>query len=544
MKRNPGPLHAAAVSIIMMVSVCLCPVRAEFDPAFSKFKEFTSSMSMSGGKNAPKSITDLIDNSINPESYFIGGGDVFSIHIVELPSVEYIAVVDQNCDAIISDLGVIRIGKKTLSQAKTMITDFVTTRLKKSYEVYVSLSRAKSAVVSVTGAISNPGTYQVEGTYRLFDVVRLANNHITPNPADIDYRQVQCVNRDSVKTYDVFKFLFCNDTRQNPYVYPGDNICISMASRRAYIAGNVKNFFTGFLPIKPDETVKDFLSLFTLEGSADSNNIIVTKHNEDGSARSRAYSMNRPQEITLADKDMVFVEQKSNYPRVETVMISGEVNRPGPYPIVQQVTTGRDLIEQAGGPTRFGNIKRAFLIRRAKVGAIQKSLNPPQPYSAQQIQMRPVTPTVRPEITAALSSMSASNDFSIIPLRDATQNALLETNDEVVVPKIENIVYVSGNVKSPGAYPFADGQVRAYYIKKAGGFTSKADRSNVFILTQYSEMFQLKGGDKVEDGDVIVAPESQQYKYLSTVLLPLVGIVLSAISTIILLYSVTHPSGN
>ena len=536
-------MHAAAVRIVMMMSVCLCPVRADFDPAFSKFKELTSSMTMSGGKNAPKSTSDLIDNSINPECYFIGGGDVFSIHIVELPSVEYIAVVDQNCDAVISDLGVIRIGKKTLSQAQTMITDFVTTRLKKSYEVYVSLSRAKSAVVSVTGAIANPGTYQVEGTYRLFDVVRLANNHVTPYPADIDYRQVQCVNLDSVKTYDLFRFLFCNDSRQNPYVYPGDNICISMASRRVYLSGSVRNPFAGFLPIKPDETVKDFLSLFTLDGSADSNNVIVTKHNEDGSARSIVYSMNRPQEITLADKDIVIVEQKSNYPRVETVMISGEVNRPGPYPIVQQVTTGRNLIEQAGGPTRFGNIKRAFIIRRAKVGAIQKSLNPPQPISAQQVQPRTVPPAVRPEITAALSSMSTSNDFSIIPLRDATQDALVETNDEVVVPIIENIVYVSGNVKSPGAYPFAEGRRAAYYIKKAGGFTSKADRSNVFIMTQYLEMFQLKGGDTVEDGDVIVAPESQQYKFLSTVFIPLIGIVLSAISTIVLLYSVTHPSG-
>ena len=68
--------------------------------------------------------------------------------------------------------------------------------------------------------------------------------------------------------------------------------------------------------------------------------------------------------------------------------------------------------------------------------------------------------------------------------------------------------------------------------------TPKADKSNVFVMTQYYEGYQIKGSETVEDGDVVVVPESLQYKYLASVFIPLIGIFLSAFSAIILMYSV------
>ena len=214
------------------MSAALLMHASAFDPAMAKLKELTSTtVGVSNKTNHPPTM-DLIDNSINSDAYFVGGGDVFTIHIVELPSVEYTAIMDQNCDAEIPDLGVIRIGRKTLTDAKKLITDFVTQRMNKRYQVYVALSRAKSALVTVTGAVTNPGTYQVEGTSRVLDVIRFGNANVIPNMNDYNYREVTVVNKDTAAAYDLFKFLYCNNNLQNPYVYPGDNICLALASKR------------------------------------------------------------------------------------------------------------------------------------------------------------------------------------------------------------------------------------------------------------------------------------------------------------------------
>ena len=59
------------------------------DPSTIKLKDLaSSSLGANSGKNmfaAP--VIALIDNSIDADSYIVGGGDVFSIHILELPSI-------------------------------------------------------------------------------------------------------------------------------------------------------------------------------------------------------------------------------------------------------------------------------------------------------------------------------------------------------------------------------------------------------------------------------------------------------------------------
>ena len=527
------------IFVFFMVIICYQRTGFSQDPALLKLRELASSSSLNIGKNASPAPGGLLDNSINPDNYYIGGGDAFSVHIVELPSVEYFIVVDQNCDAVISDLGIVRLGKKNLSQAKTILCDFIRSKLKKPYEVYISLTRVKSAIITVSGEISLPGTYQLEGTNRLFDVLRISNNNILPPIKDFNYREVKCSHQDTTVFYDLLKFLFLGDNSQNPYVYPGDNININLSTRKIYISGTVSNNSKGPIPIKPNEKAKDFLSLFNFDCATDSNNILITKYNEHNQSRTIVFSLKEPADITLDDRDVIVVPPKSDYPRLQIVEVKGEINRPGKYPIQSQKTDAMTIIEQAGGPTSRGNLKRAFVVRQAKITAIEDAMMPQDNSQLGLPTVQPLTsPVVRPEVAAALSNVTISKDYSIFPLRENAREILLEPDDQLIIPKIENVVYVSGHVKMPGAYPFVEGHDPLYYIKKAGGFTSKGDKSNVFKMIQYGEVYQIKEKSLVEEGDVVVVPESQQYKYLTTVMLPIITIVLSGLSTLILFYSV------
>jgi polysaccharide export outer membrane protein len=96
---------------------------------------------------------------------------------------------------------------------------------------------------------------------------------------------------------------------------------------------------------------------------------------------------------------------------------------------------------------------------------------------------------------------------------DLTGNLTLEDGDTVLVPKAEK-VYVSGEVKSPGAYPVRPGMTIQQVITLAGGVTDKGKTSGIKI--QRTSAANQKFDDvKVKDwkteiakpGDTIVVPK-------------------------------------
>ena len=513
--------------------------------------------------NSPSISGALIDNSIDSTTYYIGGGDVFSVHVIELPSTTYSAVIDQNCDAVVPELGLIRIGKKNLGDAKAIIGQYVKSKLKKPYTVYVSLTRAKSAFVSVTGAVTGPGTYQVQGTYRLLDVIRKANGDIVPPLSDYNYREVLCYNgKDSATTYDLFQYLFKHDLSQNPYVYPGDNIVLNYSQRSVYIFGSIhiinmdkdKNKDDEAsqkkqMPIKNNESAKDFLSLMPLEPTADTGNIIIKKYSSDGSSRTINCSLGSSCDIILENQDMVVVSQQKNSIQGEAVIVSGEVSSPGIYPIVKDKSTAGEILKMAGGITPSADIDRAVVIRHKKTAELKNAIVPQNLPPSQQkgMGLLPQSPSVppsfmRPEVNNANNNSGATNDYAVISLKDGGNDIVLEAADEICIPKKEIDVYVSGKVSNPGTYPYVKGKDRNYYVLQAGGFVRRADELNVSVVTLYGNgsAFHINDKPEVMAGDIIVVPESQQYKKFNMIWSPALSYIITAISLSMTAYALTH----
>jgi protein involved in polysaccharide export with SLBB domain len=383
--------------------------------------------------------------------------------------------------------------------------------------------------------VSSPGTYRFPGTYRLFDAVKAANSGTVPSYNEYNYREIECRNRDSSRVFDLFKYLLAGNLSENPYLYPGDNIRLSLAQRRVMISGSIKTQVAGWVPIRNNEQAADFLALFSLDASADSDRVIIQRTNPDKTNLSRTVSIREMTPFTLQDRDLVIVSEKENYPQVSTVLLRGEIVRPGVYPLVRNVTKAADAVNQAGGATGLGNPDRAYVIRRRKMFSDEKpGYNAVKPVVAPGL----FDNSVRPEINSGLFRMSNANDFTVIRLSDNNNGILLEPDDEIVIPKKEYCVYVSGSVHRPGAYSCEAGGTKDHYIGLAGGYSSKADRSNVVVVTYYGPVMQVKEGGALEEGDVIVVPDSQQYKFLTTVFIPILSAVAITISTILAIYSV------
>jgi protein involved in polysaccharide export with SLBB domain len=381
--------------------------------------------------NASSLTSESYENSLDSLQYLVGSGDVFRVSIVAMPNRQFRAVVHENGSILLPDFGVIRIGKTSLSQAKSLIRNYISQKIKIKSDIFVALIKAKEVTVTVTGGIANPGSIRLSGKMRLFDALKLSNNNALPSISDCDYRAIVISNGDSTKKNDLFQFIFKGSIAENPYVYPGDNIRINLATSRAFIHGALKSSFLGLLPIKENESVADFLSLFPLDASADSNKVIIKSGKDTGPQTVVVCERNKTSMMYLHNNDMIIIPQKENYLQPILVTVSGEVVRQGVYPIMKNGSTVEDVILMAGGITPLGNLGKIVIIRRGKF--IRKNQ-----LSSQSVSTYSEINSVRPEINSAIVKVGITNDFCIIPVESVNSRIVLEENDDIVVPKKEN----------------------------------------------------------------------------------------------------------
>lgn len=477
----------------------------------------------------PDFSQEAVDNSVDPDQYIVGGGDGFQISIKGLPSQEYFPVVNSDGNIFIGDFGEIPLGRVVLRDAIKIIQDKVHIALGKRYKAYVALKKCKKPILTIGGGISSPGTYTLDGTYRLLDAVKLAHKGLVPSPAEFDLRRIEVRNRDSAWTYDLLRFLSRQDNSQNPYVYPGDHVEIRYLNESVHLAGQIFEPFSGKISFRKDETLADLIPLLNFRTTADSAYFLVRRSGGSAMKVPRAEAAG----FQLRHNDYITIPSRDNLESLDTATVSGEVVRKGVYPITWGKSTAAEVLAWAGGFTPDADAKRAFVIRTAKLPKSASAAQNQPGGSPMQTGLRSpqiFTYGVRPEINASLNDLMATNDYAVLKLGDHPESVLLENGDEIHAPRKEFSVYVSGQVRNPGAIAYKDGQDVEYYVDMAGGYARKSDRKNVVVMSRYNEITQFKDNTSVEQGDVIVVPSSIENKQFTTIYMPVLQAVIAVFS--------------
>ncbi|MGE5671924.1 MAG: SLBB domain-containing protein, partial [Fibrobacterota bacterium] len=176
--------------------------------------------------------------------------------------------------------------------------------------------------------------------------------------------------------------------------------------------------------------------------------------------------------------------------------IKGEVRNPGTYPLeTGAVLSAREVVSVSGGITENGDSGRVYIIRKDPLGNLSNRIG--KEFGDNPLRKNPLG-----------QRMIASGDYRIIPLRKTS--VTLENDDIIVVPEISKTVFVSGNIRKPGAYQYVEDKPMKYYIKLAGGMTKKADRRNSSIITAYSDYWVVKTTPEIEAGDLVLVPDRPQ----------------------------------
>ena len=249
-----------------------------------------------------------------------------------------------------------------------------------------------------------------------------------------------------------------------------------------------------------------------------------------------SYDSNK--DFMIKKYDRVFVKFKINYQKNLSVLVLGEVLRPGYYPISFKNTKLLDVINMAGGLKEKAYLPLSILFRDYDAEYTAKD-------SAEILINSRANDLIVTEMDRVnfITDIKAKRNRVIIDFEklikenDQSQNVVLEGKDIVYINDNKNIVYVFGQVNQEGYVPYIKGKDIEHYISKAGGYSLAADEGSERIIKFNSRGWYDPNETKIESGDFIYVPKSVSEPFSSTVAIvaQIAGVILGVLTTYILI---------
>ena len=215
------------------------------------------------------------------------------------------------------------------------------------------------------------------------------------------------------------------------------------------------------------------------------------------------FNFSNDKNFLLEPFDIVQVRRSPTYQDPITVSIDGEVMFRGSYTMERKNMRLTDLVKAAGGIVEGADIRGARLMRKmnedekARIRSVirmarQTSGDAGDSISLQKLALRTTYP-VGIHLDEALANPGTTRDIELMD------------GDELIVPRFNHTVRISGDVHTPNTVAFEEGKGYKYYIEQAGGFGDRAKKKDTYIVYQNGTMAMAKKG-KIEPGCEVIVP--------------------------------------
>ncbi len=289
-------------------------------------------------------------------------------------------------------------------------------------------------------------------------------------------------------------------------------------ARQLSIYGEV--FFPGKYPYSEGETVEDLIteagglnetaSLINVEVAR---RIVSPDDNPDGDKLAKIYSLTLNNGLIIEGEtgfklmpyDIVTIHRSPDYQEQKSVVVSGEVKYAGKYILSNKEERISDIIKRAGGLTNKASVLDAQLVR--KISSQEEELK---------FRKLEVAPTKQDSLV--IQNTLLENDYRVgINLQKAINNPkssddiVLQENDSIFVPQMNNTIKISGEVLFPNTVSYIEGKSCSYYINQAGGISKAGKRSQAYIVYANGQVSRASKG-KIMPGCEIVVPVKGEKK--------------------------------
>jgi protein involved in polysaccharide export with SLBB domain len=425
-----------------------------------------------------------------PDEYRLGPGDLVDVVIAgRVEVVRHTIVVSPEVKIHSPPVGGIPVGGLTVAEAREAISQKLSTVLR-FVDVTLSVVQARAFEVLVTGEVVKPGSYQVTALDRLSQVLASAGG---VSPRGSTRRVALLVKGRPDRTVDLLKYMFQGDVKENPTLAEGTTVYVPPKSDVVMLQGHVQR--PGEYELTTDRSVRGVLNLAGGPlPSAALKNARFTRIGSDKRKETTSIDLEPivSARVTkeLQHGDAIYIPSDAIFQDV--VQVRGAVIGSGPQAIdLAKVDLGRhplsegryelaagervrDLLVKAGGPAPWADLRRAFIERTE-------------------------SPGTRTSIPVDLDRLLVKKDESV--------NLELKNGDLLVVPALEDKVYVSGRVKTPGAYEFKPYLAPKDYLLVAGGPDDRAKVAAAVVIKRDGKEYPLDQSPAIEPGDIVQVPD-------------------------------------
>lgn len=217
--------------------------------------------------------------------------------------------------------------------------------------------------------------------------------------------------------------------------------------------------------------------------------------------------------IFLKPNDVVTIRRKPGFLKLESVIVSGELQYPGPYVLQKREERVSDLLKRAGGFTPEAYPQGAFLKRYNLDDTIR--LFKKQTIENIQQQLNDSTTQLTENIEREYDQIPL--DFGkILSNPGSPDDVVLKSRDELIVPKYTAQVKISGSVLFPTQIAYNKGYSFKDYLSSAGGVSEAGRKSKIYVIAangkaQSTRSFLFfKNYPEVTPGSEIIVPAKEE----------------------------------
>tara|TARA_Y100000590_G_scaffold346139_1_gene396247 strand:- start:8380 stop:10200 length:1821 start_codon:yes stop_codon:yes gene_type:complete len=223
---------------------------------------------------------------------------------------------------------------------------------------------------------------------------------------------------------------------------------------------------------------------------------LVRLNNEDGSQRVVYFDFKQNKDFRFKSSDHLSIHLYEKFTLTKTVVVKGEVNSPGTYPLIEKGETLNSIIRRSGG--------------------LQNSTE--------------------------LMNVTVKRDTLFFGSK--TGDLILSPGDTIIAKPLLGTVIVEGEVHNPGNISWFSDGVAKDYLSFAGGLTTQGDKKHIIYITPYGEASRIttRSNISILPGSTIRVSEKpfseqnrvkpDRFQQISSIVTSLVSIAILANTTI------------
>jgi polysaccharide biosynthesis/export protein len=492
-----------------------------------------------------------VEGVVDIEKYIVGQGDLFSLGLYGYLNQVLPLTVSIEGTLIIPTVGEVDVNGITLKKAKEKVIKAVKKRYYSS-DVSFTLVQPRTFLIQVSGLTQ--GTYAVTSLTRPSQVLsmiildttnvqkRLYEANKFETGEQYSLRNIELKRKDgSIVRVDIYRYFATKDEKFNPTLKEGDVLKIPSTYvnyNRISVYGAVQ--LQGNYEYTVDDDLETVIGLGRgFDENAEKDSIMLYRpYGESKGFQVYNLSYDKDKNFKINVFDRVFVKYRTDYKKMITVQVLGEVLRPGIYPIAFKNTRLKDVIEMAGGFNSNAYLPLCVIFRSydkeyTKRDTMEIFINR---------RANDLIVTDKDKLNFEEDVLGKRNrvvvDFDkLFKESDESQNIILEDKDVVYINDDKKSVYVYGQVQSEGYVPFKKGETVEYYVEKAGGFTLSAEKGDARIIKFNTRGWYKPGDIEINSGDFIYVPKVQRKSFTEVITLvsQISGVILGILTTYILI---------